>query len=168
MPRPSGPPLLVACYDGRVADVRALLASGADPRAEPSRAPSSRSHQCIFSCVHFGYANVLEALLATGQYELVHQVQTSFNPCYVPPLFYLLYYWAKPDHPQLRRPGSEPLEGVRLLLEAGASADAVEAQRHPLHTELVRHDPGGGTFDRVGVAPACDASEAFVVGSLSV
>ena len=129
MPRPSGPPLLVACYDGRVADVRALLASGADPRAEPSRAPSSRSHTCIFSCVHFGYANVLETLLATGQYELVHQVQTSFNPCYVPPLFYLLYYWAKPDRPQLKWPGSDPLECVRLLMEAGASVDAVEAQR---------------------------------------
>ena len=38
MPRPSGPPLLVACYDGRLKDVRALLASGADPRAEPSPA----------------------------------------------------------------------------------------------------------------------------------
>ena len=32
MPRPSGPPLLVACYDGRVEDVRKLLAAGADPR----------------------------------------------------------------------------------------------------------------------------------------
>ena len=140
MPRPSGPPLLVACYDGRVADVRALLASGADPRAAPSRVPSPRSDSCIFSCVHFGYANVLEVLLATGQYELVRQVQTSFNPCYVPPLIYLLYYWAKPDHPQLKRPGSDPLECVRLLLEAGASVDAIEAQRHPLTKEMVRHD----------------------------
>ena len=32
MPPPSGPPLLVACYDNKIADVRALLASGADPR----------------------------------------------------------------------------------------------------------------------------------------
>ena len=32
MPRPSGPPLLVACYDGRLKDVRKLLAAGADPR----------------------------------------------------------------------------------------------------------------------------------------
>ena len=124
MPRPSGPPLLVACYDGRVADVRALLASGADPRA-----PSAEGDTPIFSCIHFGYANILEKLLATGQYDLVHQVQTSFNPCYVPPLFYLLYYWAKPDRPQLKWPGSDPLECVRLLMEAGASVDAVEAQR---------------------------------------
>ena len=29
---PEGPPLLVACYDGRVEDVRKLLAAGADPR----------------------------------------------------------------------------------------------------------------------------------------
>ena len=111
MPRPTGAPLVVACYAGRVADVRALLASGADPRA-----PSAEGDTPIFSCIHFGYANILEKLLATGQYDLVHQVQTSFNPCYVPPLFYLLYYWAKPDRPQLKWPGSDPLECVRLLI----------------------------------------------------
>ena len=33
MPRPRGPPLLVACYDNKIADVRKLLASGADPQA---------------------------------------------------------------------------------------------------------------------------------------
>ena len=75
-----GPPLLVACYDNKIADVRALLASGADPRAAPSHdeqkfgsslertSPSLSS--CIFSCIHFGYFEVLEVLLATGQYDL--------------------------------------------------------------------------------------------------
>ena len=86
-----GPPLLVACYDNKIADVRALLASGADPRAAPSHdeqkfgsslertSPSLSS--CIFSCIHFGYFEVLEVLLATGQYDLVHQVQNTMVPC---------------------------------------------------------------------------------------
>ena len=89
MPRPSGPPLLVACYDNKIADVRALLASGADPRAAPSHdeqkfgsslertSPSLSS--CIFSCIHFGYFEVLEVLLATGQYDLVHEVQNTMT-----------------------------------------------------------------------------------------
>ena len=74
MPRPSGPPLLVACYDGRVEDVRKLLAAGADPRL-PCGDQRISWRLCIFNCIHFGYADVLEALLATGHYELVHQVQ---------------------------------------------------------------------------------------------
>ena len=149
MPRPSGPPLLVACYDGRVADVRALLASGADPRD----VPSPRSHSCIFSCVHFGYASVLEVLLATGQYELVHQVQNviprSAGRESAPPLMYLLWHWAQPNRGplsrghQLNRSGSDPLECVRLLLDAGASLaafEAAEAPRYGAGSEMLRHD----------------------------
>ena len=127
MPRPSGPPLLVACYDGRVEDVRKLLAAGADPRL-PCGDQRISWRLCIFNCVHFGYADVLEALLATGHYELVHQVQNVI-PRGAPPLMYLLWHWAQPNHHVLKRAGSDPLECVRLLMEAGASVDAVEAQR---------------------------------------
>ena len=86
-----GPPLLVACYDNKIADVRKLLASGADPQAAaPSydeRSPTRPSHSsCIFSCIHKWYFEVLEALLATGQYDLVHQVQNTMVPCSIPPL----------------------------------------------------------------------------------
>ena len=94
-----GPPLLVACSDNKIADVKKLLALGADPQAAaPSydeRSPTRPSHSsCIFSCIHKGYFEVLEALLATGQYELVHQVQNVI-PRGAPPLMYLLWHKAK-------------------------------------------------------------------------
>ena len=123
-----GPPLLVACSDNKIADVKKLLALGADPQAAaPSydeRSPTRPSHSsCIFSCIHKGYFEVLEALLATGQYELVHQVQNTMVPCSVPPLMYLLYHWAQPRHSyvDVHYGPKGPLNCVRLLLEAGAS-----------------------------------------------
>ena len=109
MPPPSGPPLLVACYDNKIADVRALLASGADPRAAPSgpfdeRHIDRRSHSsCIFSCIDKGYFEVLETLLATGHFELVHQVQTSMHPSSIPPLMYVLHLWAVGCSPVWRK-----------------------------------------------------------------
>ena len=63
-----------------------------------------------------------------------------------------LAWMRQQDRPQIPTLQRACFEGradvVRQMLAAGAD---------PEH--------GAGTVDRVGVAPACDASEAFVVGS---
>ena len=67
MPRPSGPPLLVACYDGRVADVRALLASGADPRAFARVSLEMVRHDVFEYARQIGNADLLRMLEAAAR-----------------------------------------------------------------------------------------------------
>ena len=73
MPVPAGPPLVVACYHGQWLEVRRLLAAGADPLAVgllgPGRIPIGGP--AIAWALHCGWHNCVEALLATGNLQLL-------------------------------------------------------------------------------------------------
>ena len=132
---PLGPPLAVACYHNRVDEVKQLLADGADPLAvgpDGGIPPGLINRMpAIFQCVRFGYAECLKALL-TVQIELAES-KSVYAMRHLSPLLYLLFYMALPRPRQpvfgrpwyFEQPGSDPLECVRLLLDAGVSLETV-------------------------------------------
>ena len=95
----------------------------------------------MYQCMRFGYAECLKALL-TAQIDLVDSLQIERSrlayPHGVPPLLHLLCNMAEYSY-AFRFAVSDEFECLRLLLDAGASLEAVVVQVGNMPAPI-RHD----------------------------
>ena len=133
-------PLSVACRCNDFDEVKRLLAAGEDPMAASCSVGYERSSP-LYQCLRFGYDECLKALL-TAQIDLVDSLQIERSrlayPHGVPPLLHLLCNMAEYSY-AFRSPVSDEFECLRLLLDAGASLEAVVVQVGNM-PRPIRHD----------------------------